>query len=133
MTSLRDSTDLTFTASVPKLVALIAVASLAASLIAGQLRGLGRQPLERARALAESGKHEEAERVYLDLVEKDPGDVPLLLELLDTYKTIPAPFDANARMAYVSYERATRISSLDLSPTGWACFSGRAACYLRRV
>jgi RsiW-degrading membrane proteinase PrsW (M82 family) len=68
---------------VPTLVALIAVVSLAAGLMAGWLRGVGRQPLERARALAESGEYEEAEREYLALVEAQPGNIPLLLELID--------------------------------------------------
>jgi hypothetical protein len=103
--------------SVPTLVGLIAVASLAAGFVAGQLREGGRTPLERARALAESGKHEEAERVYLDLVDKQPGDVPLLLELLDTHNTLVphASKDEEANAAQTAPqppERDARVEAL---------------------
>jgi RsiW-degrading membrane proteinase PrsW (M82 family) len=73
---------------VQKLVALIVVVSLAAGLGAGQLRWVARGTLEKARALAESGKYEDAERDYIRLLEKDPGNVPLLLELLDNHDSL---------------------------------------------
>jgi RsiW-degrading membrane proteinase PrsW (M82 family) len=65
------------------LVALIAAIAIVAGIVAGQLQRFTRSPLEQARALADRGAHEEAERAYLDLAEAAPDDVALLLELLD--------------------------------------------------
>jgi RsiW-degrading membrane proteinase PrsW (M82 family) len=73
------------------LVVWIAIASVAAGLLASRLGWGGRKPLERARALVESGEHEEAERAYFDLVEKDPDNVPLLLESLDNHDNLLHP------------------------------------------
>jgi RsiW-degrading membrane proteinase PrsW (M82 family) len=70
------------------LVGLIAIASFVVALMTGLLRGAERGALEGARALVESGKYEEAERDYLGLVEKEPGDFPLLLELLDNHESL---------------------------------------------
>lgn len=75
------------------LVLFIAVTSIVAGLVGGWVHERAGNPLEKARALAESDKYEDAEGQYLALLEKTPGDVPLVLELLENHESLLHPDD----------------------------------------
>jgi RsiW-degrading membrane proteinase PrsW (M82 family) len=76
--------------------ASVILAMLVVSLVAGivadaAMRG-SRSPIDRARDLARTGNLAAAEQAYVELAERSPGDVPLLLELLDNHELIVRAF-----------------------------------------
>jgi len=69
-------------------VALIVLLSLAGGLVASCMAAGHRPPTERARVLAEAGSFAAAEDEYLELAAQDPGNIPLLLALLDNHERL---------------------------------------------
>ena len=80
---------------IPTRLALIAAFAIVLGLLADLFQGSLHGPLERARALSTQGSHAEAERIYLDLAEREPAGVALLLELLDNHEHL-APLAGTA-------------------------------------
>ena len=72
------------------LVALIVLLSLASGLVASCVAEGRRPPAEKARVLAAPGRYAAAEDEYLELAARDPGNIPLLLELLDNHEMLRA-------------------------------------------
>jgi RsiW-degrading membrane proteinase PrsW (M82 family) len=67
------------------LVASVLLLSLAAGYAADRLATRQRPPVERAEALAQTGRFDAAEAMYLALAAQRPSDVPLLVALLDNH------------------------------------------------
>jgi RsiW-degrading membrane proteinase PrsW (M82 family) len=120
------------------LVAGVLLISLAAGYLVDALAKRGRSPLERAEALAENERYDAAEQEYLALAAEHPGDVHLLIELLDNHDRLvrtrktriepaPAPDDELPAPKLAPAVDESRIDSLVASPA----LAGDAAVLLR--
>jgi len=66
-------------------VILILCVAFAAGWVTDAFLAHGRSPVERARELARTGHVDAAEQAYLDLVAQQPGDLQLVVELVDNH------------------------------------------------
>jgi RsiW-degrading membrane proteinase PrsW (M82 family) len=67
------------------IVVLILCVAFAAGWLIEALVAHGRSPIERARELARTGHVDAAEQAYLDLAAQQPGDLQLVVELVDNH------------------------------------------------
>jgi RsiW-degrading membrane proteinase PrsW (M82 family) len=67
------------------IVILILCVAFAAGWVTDALLAHGRSPIERARELARTGHVDAAEQAYLDLAAQQPGDLELVVELVDNH------------------------------------------------
>lgn len=67
------------------IVILILCVAFAAGWVVDALVAHGRSPIERARELARTGRVDAAEQAYLDLAAQHPGDLELVVELVDNH------------------------------------------------
>jgi protease PrsW len=72
------------------LVALILLVALAMGLVARPVAQGRRPPAEKAHVLAEEKNYAAAEDEYLELAARDPGNIPLLLDLLNNHESLRA-------------------------------------------
>jgi protease PrsW len=109
------------------LVAAVLVVSLAAGCAADRLATRGRSPLERAEALSQHERYDVAEQLYLALAAQRPGDVHLLIDLLDNHDRlvraqtprtalVPAPDDELPAPKVAPAVDERRIDALVSSP-----------------
>jgi RsiW-degrading membrane proteinase PrsW (M82 family) len=66
-------------------VILILCVAFAAGWVTDALLAHGRSPIERARELARTGHVDAAEKAFLDLAAQQPGDLQLVVELVDNH------------------------------------------------
>jgi RsiW-degrading membrane proteinase PrsW (M82 family) len=107
------------------LVATVLLLSLAAGYAADRVATDRRSPIERAEAIAQTGRLDAAERVYLTLAEERPADVPLLVALLDNHdrlvrqrllRSVPDPDDELPAPALAAPVDEERIDAVLASP-----------------
>jgi RsiW-degrading membrane proteinase PrsW (M82 family) len=67
------------------IVILILCVAFAAGWVTDALVAHGRSPIERARELARTGHVDAAEQAFLDLAARQPGDLQLVVELVDNH------------------------------------------------
>ncbi len=74
--------------SLSGLVTLVLAAALLAGVVARPFAEARMAPIDRARALAASGRTLDAERAYLALAKQRPASVPVLVELIDVHRRV---------------------------------------------
>jgi RsiW-degrading membrane proteinase PrsW (M82 family) len=120
------------------LVGAVLVVSLAAGYLADALATRGRSPLERAEALSQHERYDAAEQLYLALAAERPGDVQLLIDLLDNHDRLlraqrtrttsgPGPDDELSAPKLAPAVDEQRIDALVSSPA----LAGDAAILVR--
>ncbi|HEX8795541.1 MAG TPA: PrsW family glutamic-type intramembrane protease [Polyangiaceae bacterium] len=81
------------------IVLLILAVAFAAGWVTDGLVAHGRSPVERARELAGAGHADAAEQAYLDLAAQHPGDLELVIELVDNHVRLEHGLMVPAMMA----------------------------------
>ncbi len=107
------------------IVVVVLLASLLLGLVADRLAIRAQTPLDRARHLALAGELVAAEEAYLAIVAARPGDIPVLIELLEVHARIddakapPGAPTGGSAQASAPRGSTTRASTTAASTPSW--------------